>query len=110
MEEFETFLTNKNPRLTAGVLLRIRFSQSMLLCCYSSSFFVRTYIAVIRNSAAPAAAKMPPISASPVCGELLELLDAVVVVDALVVAVVVTVVAVVTGVVVVSTVVEYWLL
>ena len=67
---------------------------------------VRTYIAVIRNSAAPATAKIPPISASPVCGELLEFFGAVVVVDALVVAFVVAAVgAVVTGVVVVSTVV-----
>jgi hypothetical protein len=67
---------------------------------------LRIYIAVIRNSAAPATAKIPPISASPVCGELLEFFGAVVVVDALVVAfVVAAVVTVVTGVVVVSTVV-----
>lgn len=66
---------------------------------------VRTYIAVIRNSAAPAAAKMPPISASPVCGEPLEGLDAVVVVALVVAFVEAVVLTVVAAVVVVATVV-----
>lgn len=54
---------------------------------------LRIYIAVIRNRAAPATAKIPPISASPVCGEPLDGFLAVVVV-ALVVALVVVVAAV----------------
>ena len=95
----------KTPASRRGFCSESDLSQSKAHC-YSSSFLVRTYIAVIRNSAAPATAKIPPISASPVCGELLEFFGAVVVVDALVVAfVVAAVVTVVTGVVVVSTVV-----
>ncbi len=77
--------TNKIPRHSAG--------DSFVKDYSSSSFLERVYMTVIRNSAAPAAAKIPAtLRLSPVCGEPLLLIAVVVVVVAAVVVVVVVVV------------------